>query len=326
MKKKISIILGIVFSSLFLFLALRNVDFKSIASIYSRINPWSVAVLAVIIVVEIFLRGIRWRLLLRPIKKVKLADTFRLEVIGLALNNILPLRLGEVGRATLGGNIMGIPFIACISTILVERMMDMISLFVVFIVASQVVGVPWMEHLGNLSWLILAFPAGGLAVLVFLDELLAHSRTFSSALTKFPRLDRIVRQIALGAEALRNWKLALPIFALGFGVWFLDAVIYYLAGMALGLTPALDYWHSLVLLCMVAAFCILPAVPGYWGTFESAMKWVLSGWGVPETSGVAFAGFVHITVYIVITGLGVIFLYQAGHSLKGIWRSLKERK
>ncbi len=326
MKKKISIILGVVFSSAFLFLALKNVDFRSIASIYSRINPFTVVGLMGIMVIEISLRGIRWKLLLSPIKKVKLADTFRLEVIGLALNNILPLRMGEVGRAALGGNIMGIPFLTCISTILVERMMDMIALFVVFIFASQVVGVPWMEHLGNLSWLVLAFPAGGLAVLVFLDELLAHSRIFSSALRKFPRLDRIVRQIALGAEALRNWKLALPIFALGFGVWFLDAIIYYLAGIAIGLTPAMDYWHSLVLLCLVAAICIMPAVPGYWGTFEFAITRVLSGWGVPENSGVAFASFVHIIMFVVITGLGVIFLYQAGHSLKGIWISLKKRK
>lgn len=318
--------LGAVFSALFLFFALRNVDFKVLAETYSRIDPADLAVLASIFIVELFIRGVRWKLLLSPSGTVKTFDTFRLETIGLALNNVLPLRLGEVARATLGASIMNVPVLTCMSTILVERALDMLSLLVLFIAATKLGFIRLPPSYGGLSWAVLALLGAGIFLLVFLEELLARNRAFASALAKFPRLDRIVRQVALGAEALRDWKRAVLILALGFSLWAADAFIYYRAGLAVSLSPQLGYWQALTLLCLAAAAVIIPAVPGYFGTYEYAIMKVLAEWGVPETAGFAYAGFLHVTGYVIVTGLGVIFLYQAGHSLSGVWKSLRQNR
>lgn len=326
MKKNISIILGIFFSVIFLFFALKNVDFAALAATYSKINPFSLLLLASIFVSELFIRGLRWKLLFVPGKSIRVADTFRLETIGLALNNVLPLRLGEVARATLGASVLGIPMLTCISTILVERALDMFSLIILFIAATNFGVIKLPAAYGGLSWLVLVFLVAALFLLVFLDELLVKSEAFSSALRKFPRLDRVVRQVAMGAEALRDWKRAVLILALGFSLWMVDALLYYAAGLAVSLSPHLGYWHALILLCLTAAAVIIPAVPGYFGTYEYAIMKVLAEWGVAESAGFAYAGFLHVTGYVLVTGMGVVFLYQAGHSLSGVWKSLRDKR
>ncbi len=326
MNRKISILLGVAFSAVFLGLAARSVDISAFKGVYAKINPFEIVCIAAVMVGEIFLRGVRWKLLLIPACRAKLSDTFRLETIGLALNNVLPLRLGEVGRATLGGQIMGMPFLTCLSSIMVERALDVFSLFMVFMIVSRGSTEGWAADYRVLAWILLAAVFFGILFMVFSDYIIKKSPTAASLLEKFPKAGKVTRQLAAGAGALRNWKTAAAILILGFSIWFIDAYVYYFTGRVIGIDPWINYRQALTLLCFAAASGIMPAVPGYFGTYEYAMVKVLNGWGISETIGMAYAGFLHITMYIVVTGLGVIFLYQTGHSLSGVWNSLKNRR
>ncbi|MFH1620164.1 MAG: lysylphosphatidylglycerol synthase transmembrane domain-containing protein [bacterium] len=326
MKKKISIILGAVFSAVFLFLAMRNVDFQVMAAVFSRMNAALFLVILGVFTINLFIRGLRWKLLLDPAGKLKISLVFRLETIGFALNNVLPLRLGEVGRATLGAGLTGIPFLTFLATVFVERILDILSLSIIFMIASASGALPWTRDYGKLFWTLAAVLFTGLIFLIFLDELLAKNRAVSSALARFPRLERVVRQLALGAEALRDWKKALAIIACGFALWLVDAANYWLASRTVNISHMLSYGQSVLVSCLSALAVAMPSVPGYFGTYEYAVAKVLSVWGIPHTEGFAFAGFLHITGYVLITVLGVIFLYQAGQSLTGVWKSLKERR
>ena len=162
----------------------------------------------------------------------------------------------------------------------------------------------------------------GLAALIFLDVLVERNARLRAFFARMPKTGKFVRQIAVGAESLRKLRFAVPIILLGFLLWFCDAFGYFWSAHTLGLN-VVGFGRGLLLLCAGAFAVALPAVPGYFGTYELALQQVMVAWGVDQSSALAFATFLHINVYLVMTTLGIIFLYQMGHSLGGMWRSLK---
>jgi hypothetical protein len=72
----------------------------------------------------LLVRGMGWRTLLQD--KVTLSQTFFTLNEGYLLNNFLPLRMGEVGRAYLLGRKSGLGFWRVLSSILLERGLDML--------------------------------------------------------------------------------------------------------------------------------------------------------------------------------------------------------
>lgn len=327
MKRRASIFLGFALSAGLLFLALRNVEFGKIASSYSSIKLWHLLVLLFSTCVDLMVRGLRWALLIRPCRKAGAWTVIKLETIGLALNNVLPLRLGEVARATIGSHIIGVPIMTLLATILVERILDVISLATMFALSSKFgANMDWLATRTKMVWIMLAGVICALAFLIFLEELLIRSAAFRAVLNKFPRFGKLIRQIAMGADALRDYRLAAAIISLGFILWFVDAFGYYWVSYTFGFVPLLTFGQGMILLCAGALSVSLPAMPGYFGTFELAIQRVLTAWGYDPNLGMAYATYIHITVYLLMTTLGIIFLYRTGNSLGGIWRSLSNAR
>ena len=206
MKAKISITAGFLLGGALLFLAFRNIDFGRLVEIYSEVNPWYIIPFVLTILLEMLFRSARWRLLLNPSRPVRLWDAFRLETAGLALSNILPLRLGELVRGTFGSRIFGIPMITVFATILVERALDVIVLFAIFACAAWLGGITggFMNY-DELMWLLLAGLACALGALIFSDEIVAH-HWFSGFFARFPRLRSLFAKVAAGVKGLRSPK------------------------------------------------------------------------------------------------------------------------
>src|SRR5712692_6861860 len=87
--------------------------------------------------VGIWLRRARWGLLL-PEHTVSTSTLFRALVVGFTVNNLLPLRIGEVARTYLLNRWCRIPYGATIASLVVERVLDGLSLAVLLLVALSV--------------------------------------------------------------------------------------------------------------------------------------------------------------------------------------------
>jgi len=322
MRKTLFIIAGFALSLLLLFFAVRKIDPAAVLAVYSRPKLAEMAVVVAIILFTLFMRGLRWKLLLSPCAAASAMTMMKLETIGMALNNVLPLRLGEIGRATIGVSLTGVPFLTLLSTILVERVLDTITLGVIFAVALKLGAAGKLAAYGHIVWAMVAAVVVALAALIFLEEMLERSSALRNFLARMPKADKLARQVAMGAQALRNWKLAAAIIALGIPLWLSDALGYFWAARIIGLEPALAFGQGMVLLCAAAVSVALPSMPGYFGAFELALQQVLVGWGADPQAAFTYATFVHLNGYIAITLLGIIFLYGAGHSLGGIWKRL----
>ncbi len=319
MKTKLSIAAGFLLGAVLLYLAFRNIDFRGLAGIYAKVNPVFILPFAATVVVELLARAARWRLLLNPARPVRLWDAFRLEAAGLALSNILPLRLGEVARGTFGAKLFDIPMLTVFATILVERALDVIVLFSLFAAAAYFGGITggFMNY-GGVIWAVLAGMLAALGTLVFAEEIVAHS-WFAGFFARFPRVRGLFERLAMGVKAFKSLKSGFLIFAFAALQWLLDALNCYWIALAFGLGGVIDAFKSMALVFTGAMAASVPGPPGYFGNYEFTLMKVLFSWGVPKDIGFAYASYSHVLGYLLVTILGVVFVYQMGHSLGKVW-------
>lgn len=325
MKKRISIALGAAVSLGFLYLAFRNVDREIfLNSVSSADWRWGFP-LAAVVLADLFIRGLKWKLLLAPLSGAGLYDCFRLQSVGLGLNNILPFRLGELARAAFAANLFRLPVLTVISTIVVERVLDLLVLIALFLSAAALGGIgDTAARYAHFFWAGLGGVLLAVGALVFAEEV-ADSPLLRRFFARLPALEKGLRQVARGAKALHRPRAAIAVLLLGFLQWSINILSMYFAAMAFGFRDLLDFTRGATLLFTSAAAASVPGVPGYFGNVEYALARVMAGWGVDMNAGVAMAGWMHIGVYAVQTGAGLIFLYGMGQSLGGVWRDFSGR-
>lgn len=320
MKAKLSIAAGFAVSALLLWLALRNVPLENLAGAYSRVSLAYLLPAALVTVAELYLRGAKWRLLLLPSNPaIRAFDAFRLQAAGLALNNVLPLRLGELARASFAAREFKVPLLTVFSTILVERLLDVIVLFLMFAAAAGFGGLSggFLEY-RKFLWTLVAVLVCGIAALIFADEITSHS-WFSGLFARFPRLRSLFEKVALGVRGFHSPKSGAAILGLAALQWLTNALNLWLLALAFGLGSVVTFFRSIALLFSAAVAASIPAAPGFFGNFELMLTKVMKGWGVEETLGFAYASFAHVAGYVVVTLLGVFFIYRMGQSLGRVW-------
>ncbi len=123
---------GIVISIVALYLTLRNVDFGAFAAALQEAQSrWWLFVLAfAVFVVGLGFRAWRWAILMGG---APFALTFQAMCIGYMLNMTLPFRLGEIGRAWVMGQQARIGTPTALSSILVERLLDLVVVVLGFL-------------------------------------------------------------------------------------------------------------------------------------------------------------------------------------------------
>lgn len=325
MKAKISIIAGFLIGAVLLFLAFRKVDLASLRQAFSAVNAVYLIPVVLTSVFEIVLRGARWRLLLNPSGPVSLWDAFRLQAAGLGLNNILPMRLGEIARGTFGARILGIPMITVFATILVERALDVIVMFFLIFAAARLGGISGgLMNYGGWLWGMCAGLGAAMAALIFADELAAH-RWFAGFFGRFPQLRNVFERLAMGVKGFHSLGSGAAILLLAVLQWCTSAMGYFWIALAFGLGDVINFFRCVALAVTGAVAASVPGMPGYFGNIEFAVMKVTSTWGIPESTGLAYASYVHVIAYLVATILGVFFVYQMGYSLGRVWGDLSGR-
>lgn len=325
MKKRISIALGAAVSLGFLYLAFRNVDrgifLRSVSSADWR---WFFP-LAAVVLSDLFIRGLKWKMLLAPLTRAGVYDCFRLQSVGLALNNVLPFRLGELARAAFAANLFRLPVLTVISTIVVERVLDLLVLIALFLSAAALGGIgDASARYAHFFWVGLGGVLVAVGALVFAEEV-ADSPMLRRFFHRLPALERGLRQVARGAKALHRPRTALIVLVLGFFQWSINILSMFFAARAFGFDDLLNFTRGVKLLFTSAAAASIPGVPGYFGNVEYALARVMTGWGVDMNTGVAMAGWMHIGVYAIQTATGLLFLYWMGQSLGRVWRDFSGR-
>lgn len=262
-----------------------------------------------------------WRTLLR--NRASYSDVFWTIGEGYLLNNFLPFRLGEIGRAFLLSRKSSMTFMEIIPTIVIERTMDLIYTAIIFVsVIPFVVGAE-----GSARGAIVA----GSVVLAGFVLLFILARNNQWALDLFHKLTaRFPRLQKFGASFLESFFAGLSVLTDGWLFvkflfwmtinWAISIVAYYLIIRAF--FPQANMIWAMFGLGMAAFGGAIPSAPGALGTFEGAIVFALTRFVPDESTALAAAIAMRLYNYINSITVGAIGLSREGQTLSGVYQQL----
>ena len=316
---------GVVISLIAILVIIHFVDLNRFIAAIRAANYWLILLSVVISIIWLLVRGIVWRTLLR--ERASYGDVFWTLCEGYLLNTVLPFRLGEVGRAFLLGRKAKLGFVDVLSTIIIERVLDVA--FSAAILLSAVPFVVGAAGAGRIAILIGALVVAGMVVLYVL------ARNQAWALAQFQRLSaRWPKLQTLGGDMLASFFSGLAILTDGwlfvrFLFWMALNWVIALAQFYLVLAafyPQARLLWSLFGLGAVAFGNAIPSLPGAVGTFEGALSGALTILSGDQSKALAVAITSHLMGIIVNCLLGAYALSREGETLLGVYRQLRNRQ
>lgn len=129
LKSVLTIVVSLVFAFVFMWLALRGLDFEKIEVALLKANYWWILLSAVFGILAYWFRSIRWNLLLEPMGyKISNANALWTLSFGYLMNLTIP-RSGEVARSTALYGVEKVPVDKSFGTIILERVVDLVCMF-----------------------------------------------------------------------------------------------------------------------------------------------------------------------------------------------------
>jgi hypothetical protein len=322
-----SALIGLALTAGLLALAVRNVKFNELWEVLRGARLRWIAAMAMVSLVDLVIRSVRWKLLLsRSNKDASAFLLFRLEAVGLAMNNVLFMRLGELARAILAARELSIPVATALASVAVERALDVTALLTLFCVAgSSLPGFVDARFL-RAAFAVLGGCLAVLAALAFAEERLESGHRWEKTLRGWPTVHRLVSQLAAGASVLRRPQAASQAAVLSLMLWSVDGWAYWAGARALNLSAFIDYPRSILILSWAGAAAAIPTAPGGFGSFELVVQTLVTKLGATSQQALGYALFNHMVGYIVVTLMGLVFLWQVGLSLGELKAALEREK
>jgi len=269
-----------------------------------------------------FVRAKVWLTLLRDRPTYK--DVLFTTGEGYLLNNFLPFRLGEIGRAfLLSRKSGGMKFSEIIPTIVIERTVDLIFSAMIFLFS-----LPYVVNAESSP--TLGYIIGGAMVfgLVMMYVLARNNQwaldLFHKISARFPSLQRIggsfLESFFQGLGVLTDgWLFARFLFWMTLN-WAIALLAYYL--MTLAFFPQAQWLWAIFGLGMAAFGGAIPSAPGAVGTFEGAVVFALTRFAPDESTALAAALTMRMYNYLNSGVIGSIGLLSEGQTLSGVYRQL----
>lgn len=313
-----SLILGIVISIVFLYLAVRKVNFTETVLALEKANYWFMIPNILFVILGMWIRAIRWKFMVNPIKKVSLQSLFRSTLIGFMAINLLPARIGEFVRAYSLGKKEKISKSATLATIALERIFDLLALLVVL--WFTLVLFPTPELIKKIGYLTLLIVAGVMLLLVFLKTKTNLTLNFLEKIfffvkkSLFDKFRQLIFRFVSGLAVLDHFSSVLWIMAISLVLWFATALSNYFIFLAFDLHPPI--YASFILLILVILGVSLPSSPGFIGTFQLACVIALSFFKIDKSTAFSFSIILWLCNYVPVTLLGLYYLRLEHFSLK----------
>lgn len=312
------LILGAILGSVFLYLAVRKVDWPTLTATLSHAHPGYVGLALLSMLAYFGAKAWRWRYLIQPFAKATTRELLPPVLAGLAGNYVFP-HVGEIARAVLAGQRVRAPVSALLASVAIERIFDFLVILLIVLAVLEPIG-RMSAEIQTASYVVGALCAGILAAVVvflfrteaclrFAERLLSlvSERLSAGVLTQ-------LRAASAGLGAIARPRLFIPIFLLSVLQWMLIVSAMTCSLKAVDAPVTLAGAVSAMLWNVIGL--TLPAAPGHVGTVQLAFILGLAPFGVTHAD--AFAGSVIYNCVAVVPSLilGISGLRLAGIELR----------
>ena len=320
------LLVGAVLGLALLAVFLRGVDRRALGQAFQAADPLLLAGVAFATVLTYGARSWRWGYLLAPVVRVPFGRLFSATAVGFMTGLVIP-RAGEIVRPYLIARRNPISTAAAFASIILERLVDLITVILLFFLYLYVLPPPAAQATGPILGLLKAGGAmaalGAVAVLALLLGL--HLRA-EPALALVDRLlrpfpARFARPVAAALRSFAGGLAVLrssPAHLLAIGgqsvlVWLTIALGLYWNNLAFGLDLP---FHSTFLLLGFLTVGVAVPTPGMVGGFHEAYLLALTqAFGVDRETAAAAGIAAHAFTNVPVLLLGLVFLGREGLSM-----------
>lgn len=310
---KVSFFLGI---GLFLiWLVVRNITDEQRQQIFKAFREadylW-VIISIVIGIISSVSRAQRWKMLLKPMgHHPKLSNTFFAVMIGYLANLAIP-RLGEVSRCGILTKYENIPFNQSFGTVITERIIDTICLFILFIITFlteyekiynytlQTIVNPIQKNLSFNSLLLITA-----ALIIIAIALLFFFRKKSEALF-LTKVKLVIKGFVEGVISIKNVEKPVWFIFHSLFIWFAYYLMVYVCFFCFKETSLLHASTAMILLAFGSVAVII--TPGGIGAYPAIITEVLSLFSISVPIGFAFGWIVWLSQAAQLVIVGVVSL------------------
>jgi len=309
--KVVVTLVALALAAVLLYFSLRGINWGEVWALLSGVKKSYIGLFLALSSSALFLRALRWRILLSSAGKVSMSTAFWATSIGYFGNNFLPARAGELARTMMISARAGLASAYVLTTALLERMVDALAL--VIISALVLLTLPsqpdWLAKASKPFAII-----GGLGVLM-IALLPRMERLGVAILRRLPiphgireRLVGWLEHILEGFRAFHDARRAFGFLGLTIVIWCVDAVGSVICARSLGLELTLPV--AFLLIAGLGLGSALPSTPGYVGIYQFVAVSILTPFGFRKADAIAYILLVQAISYILVGMWGSIGFWQ----------------
>lgn len=305
----------------------RKIDYGQLLTAFREMDYRYLVPALVSTLVSYWFRAVRWRLLLMPLKATRMKNLFPATIIGYMGNNLLPARMGEFVRAYALARSESLTTSGVFASLVIDRLCDGFSVLLILVITLFTVRLPYgMEQVQR------TLEMGGYAIfgvyalaVSFLFGLKRWNQTTVRIITTLlqPLPERFSEKIVSLIDAfMGGLRLSLHPAALG-AVIVTSLAIWTTAIWPIDLTLrafgiVLPASASLFIMIFLVFAVMVPASPGYVGTYHAACVYGLMAFNVEKEQALSVALVIHALGFFPVILLGLWYLGKAKLSLRSI--------
>lgn len=297
------------------------IDLDEMLEYFRNINPWLVGLALGLYLLSYLIRSIRWRIVLRPVKKISIREAFTLFMSGMLVNYLIPIRAGEVAKGLFLKGLKDVPVSKSLPTIFIDKMMDLfpvllLLLLLPFVPIQLSPAITWM--LTILLVIFLLFVAVILLALFKQNSAAAFLKMWFFWLPKSlkQRVYNFLEMFIQGLDVIKhNKKNAWEIIGLSILAVIIDAL--YIVAMFAAFDFSIPFLIALFGYTLINLSYILPTPPAQIGSNETIYIIIFTFAFVIDKNLVsATLGFAHLLTGTVIIVVGIISTQYLGINLR----------
>ncbi|MDR1621444.1 MAG: flippase-like domain-containing protein [Synergistaceae bacterium] len=295
-KRILGILLKYGVSIFCLFYVFRDVPFADLTAALGRYPVLPMLGVVGVSFTAYAIMGLRLSFMAKP--PLSFRSTFCATLVGLAINNVLPAKAGEVAKAVWIGRDNGVSFQKTLGIVFMERFFD------VNVLALLSLWVLWAMGQRGAAAVFVACLAAGWCILILFRSYPRLAKGFTSLFGR-GRLHRFVSQALSGVLENMSPRRLVWLLATSLTIWCFYSLQMILSVNAVA-KLGLDWSTTLSVFAVSGLGMLLPSSPGAIGVYEAVIMTALKHYGVGPDEALALALFSHMAQFIPVTLVGGI--------------------
>lgn len=308
MRPYFKLIVGLVLAGIFTWLAMRHIEMIDVAHQLGSALPGMIIAALGVLILGYSVRIARWHMMLAvDSPNLKIRDTVGPFLASFALNNLLPLRAGDLLRTFAFRKQLGCGPTVVLATLLVERLLDLLMVLVLLGAGLIAFGLD-ASALANIGGMALVLAALAILILLLFPKLfepLVRGLILLLARVAPGLAEKISMEVQKLFDTLghlSNGRTMVYLLLLSLVAWLAEGLVFVCAALALpGVTVPSAGWLALPVGTLAT---LIPSTPGYIGTFDFFVARAMVLAGNDMAPATAHALLTHLLLWLPVTLAG----------------------